>query len=153
MIFCFVSDREVGVADLRQFTVYLGFFNAMSSMLNQIMEAYGYTAEEAGIMGAVLILSGLVSYFPAQFIFSTKPNISAQLSNRLSNNRSDPHLPHRHKILRPNHRCLLHRPNLRPPHTLSPSTLPCCRTSWRMQLLPPPTLTRVRRRNNTPCAA
>ncbi|CUS12384.1 unnamed protein product [Tuber aestivum] len=43
------------------FSVYLGFFNAMSSLLNQIMLPYGYTADEAGITGAILIVAGLVT--------------------------------------------------------------------------------------------
>ncbi|CAZ86172.1 unnamed protein product [Tuber melanosporum] len=43
------------------FSVYLGFFNAMSSLLNQIMLPYGYTDDEAGITGAILIVSGLIT--------------------------------------------------------------------------------------------
>ncbi|KAI5837831.1 major facilitator superfamily domain-containing protein [Morchella snyderi] len=43
------------------FSIYLGFFNAMSSLLNQIMLPYGYTADEAGIAGAALILVGLIT--------------------------------------------------------------------------------------------
>ncbi|KAL7268182.1 hypothetical protein RUND412_009208 [Rhizina undulata] len=43
------------------FSVYLGFFNAMSSLLNQIMLPYGYTSDEAGLTGAILIVVGLVS--------------------------------------------------------------------------------------------
>ncbi|KAF2657942.1 MFS general substrate transporter [Lophiostoma macrostomum CBS 122681] len=43
------------------FSVYVGFFNAFSSLLNQILYPYGYTEDEAGICGAILILVGLVS--------------------------------------------------------------------------------------------
>ncbi|KAJ4347757.1 hypothetical protein N0V85_009745, partial [Neurospora sp. IMI 360204] len=42
------------------FAVYVGTFNSLSSLLNQVMEPYGYTDEEAGIAGAVLIVVGLV---------------------------------------------------------------------------------------------
>ncbi|KAF2020761.1 MFS general substrate transporter [Aaosphaeria arxii CBS 175.79] len=42
------------------FAVYVGFFNAFSSLLNQILYPYGFTEDEAGICGAVLILVGLV---------------------------------------------------------------------------------------------
>ncbi|CAK7200014.1 hypothetical protein SEUCBS139899_002702 [Sporothrix eucalyptigena] len=43
------------------FIVYVGFFNSISSLLNQLMVPYGYTDDEAGIAGAVLIVVGLVS--------------------------------------------------------------------------------------------
>jgi FLVCR family MFS transporter 7 len=42
------------------FAVYVGLFNAFSSLLNQILYPYGYTEDEAGICGAVLIVVGLV---------------------------------------------------------------------------------------------
>lgn len=42
------------------FSVYVGFFNAFSSLLNQILEPYGFTEDGAGIAGAVLIVVGLV---------------------------------------------------------------------------------------------
>ncbi|KAK8045239.1 Major facilitator superfamily domain-containing protein 7 [Apiospora rasikravindrae] len=41
--------------------VYVGFFNSISTILNQTMIPYGYTSDEAGIAGAVLIVVGLVS--------------------------------------------------------------------------------------------
>ncbi|KAK7942867.1 major facilitator superfamily transporter [Apiospora aurea] len=41
--------------------VYVGFFNSISTILNQTMMPYGYTSDEAGIAGAVLIVVGLVS--------------------------------------------------------------------------------------------
>ncbi|CAK7565606.1 MAG: hypothetical protein SEPTF4163_003528 [Sporothrix epigloea] len=43
------------------FAVYVGSFNSISSLLNQFMLPYGYTDDEAGIAGAVLIVVGLVS--------------------------------------------------------------------------------------------
>jgi FLVCR family MFS transporter 7 len=43
------------------FGVYVGFFNAMSSLINQIMEPYGFSETEAGIAGAILIIVGLVA--------------------------------------------------------------------------------------------
>ena len=42
------------------FSVYVGFFNAFSSLLNQILYPYGFSEDEAGICGAVLIIVGLV---------------------------------------------------------------------------------------------
>lgn len=43
------------------FSVYVGFFNSLSSLLTQIMTPYGFSETESGIAGAVLILVGLVS--------------------------------------------------------------------------------------------
>ncbi|KAK6503909.1 hypothetical protein TWF506_002134 [Arthrobotrys conoides] len=43
------------------FSILVGFFNASSSLLNQIMEPYGYSENEAGIGGAVLIVVGLLA--------------------------------------------------------------------------------------------
>ncbi len=43
------------------FAVYVGFFNSFSSLLNQILEPYGYSETDAGIAGALLIVVGLVS--------------------------------------------------------------------------------------------
>jgi MFS transporter, FLVCR family, MFS-domain-containing protein 7 len=42
------------------FMLYVGFFNAFSSLLNQILEPYGFSEDNAGIAGAVLIVVGLV---------------------------------------------------------------------------------------------
>lgn len=42
------------------FAIYVGFFNSISSLLNQMMNPYGFTDDEAGIAGAVLIVVGLV---------------------------------------------------------------------------------------------
>lgn len=43
------------------FSVYVGIFNAISSLLNQILVPYGFTDDQAGIGGAVLIVVGLVT--------------------------------------------------------------------------------------------
>jgi MFS transporter, FLVCR family, MFS-domain-containing protein 7 len=43
------------------FGVYVGFFNSISSLLNQIMMPYGFDSNQAGIAGAVLIVVGLVT--------------------------------------------------------------------------------------------
>jgi FLVCR family MFS transporter 7 len=42
------------------FSVYVGSFNAFSSLLNQILYPYGFSEDEAGICGAVLIVVGLI---------------------------------------------------------------------------------------------
>lgn len=42
------------------FSVYVGLFNAISSLINQILYPYDFTEDQAGIAGAVLIVSGLV---------------------------------------------------------------------------------------------
>ncbi|KAL1652454.1 hypothetical protein SLS61_005058 [Didymella pomorum] len=42
------------------FSVYVGLFNSFSSLLNQILYPYGFSEDEAGICGAVLIVVGLV---------------------------------------------------------------------------------------------
>lgn len=43
------------------FGVYVGLFNAFSSLLNQVLYPYGFSEDEAGICGAVLIVVGLVA--------------------------------------------------------------------------------------------
>ncbi|CAG7920992.1 unnamed protein product [Penicillium olsonii] len=43
------------------FAVYVGFFNSVSSLLNQILSPYNFTETEAGIAGAILIVVGLVT--------------------------------------------------------------------------------------------
>ncbi|KAF2449559.1 MFS general substrate transporter [Karstenula rhodostoma CBS 690.94] len=43
------------------FSVYVGFFNSFSSLLNQILYPYAYSEDEAGICGAILIVVGLVA--------------------------------------------------------------------------------------------
>lgn len=42
------------------FAIYVGFFNSISSLLNQIMNPYGFSDDEAGIGGAILIVVGLI---------------------------------------------------------------------------------------------
>ncbi|EOD50176.1 putative cell surface receptor mfs transporter protein [Neofusicoccum parvum UCRNP2] len=41
--------------------VYVGFFNAFSSLLNQILYPYGFSETDAGICGALLIFVGLLT--------------------------------------------------------------------------------------------
>lgn len=43
------------------FGVYVGFFNASSSLLNQILGPYGFSETQAGIAGAILIVVGLIA--------------------------------------------------------------------------------------------
>lgn len=43
------------------FAVYVGFFNSVSSLLNQILSPYGASETDAGIAGAILIVVGLVT--------------------------------------------------------------------------------------------
>ncbi|EFQ35835.1 major facilitator superfamily transporter [Colletotrichum graminicola] len=42
------------------YAVYVGFFNSISSLLNQMMRPYGFSDEDSGIAGALLIVVGLV---------------------------------------------------------------------------------------------
>lgn len=46
---------------LTPFVGYVGLFNSFSSLLNQVMVPYGYSDDDAGIAGAVLIVVGLVA--------------------------------------------------------------------------------------------
>lgn len=43
------------------FTVYVGLFNSISSLINQMLEPYSFSETEAGIAGALLIVVGLVT--------------------------------------------------------------------------------------------
>jgi FLVCR family MFS transporter 7 len=43
------------------FAIYVGFFNASSALINQFLEPYGFTENEAGIGGALLIFVGILS--------------------------------------------------------------------------------------------
>lgn len=43
------------------FVVYVGFFNSISTIINQVMLPYGFSDNDAGIAGAVLIVVGLVA--------------------------------------------------------------------------------------------
>lgn len=42
------------------FSIYVAFFNAFSSLINQIVEPYGYTDDDAGLFGACLIIAGII---------------------------------------------------------------------------------------------
>jgi len=43
-----------------KFTIFIGFFNATSSLLTQIMSPYGVSSDTSGYLGAALIGCGLV---------------------------------------------------------------------------------------------
>ncbi|WVW79590.1 hypothetical protein I302_101559 [Kwoniella bestiolae CBS 10118] len=43
------------------FIIYVASFNATSSLLNQIMSPYGFTEDQAGIDGAIMIVVGLLA--------------------------------------------------------------------------------------------
>ncbi|KAL4808342.1 major facilitator superfamily domain-containing protein [Aspergillus unguis] len=43
------------------FGIYVGFFNSVSSLLNQILSPYNFSETEAGIAGGILIVVGLIS--------------------------------------------------------------------------------------------
>lgn len=42
------------------FSVYVGFFNSISALINQILYPYGFSETDAGIAGGVLIVAGLI---------------------------------------------------------------------------------------------
>lgn len=55
------------------FAVFVGIFNAMSTLLNQIVTPYGYSDDEAGFMGVAMIVGGLVGAIcMAIFVDKTK---------------------------------------------------------------------------------
>ncbi|KAF8754754.1 MFS general substrate transporter [Rhizoctonia solani] len=76
----FMSPRER--ADMVIITLLfgslVGAFSAFSILISQIFTPYGYSSDEAGIMGGVLILAGIVG----AAIFS--PLVDRYLSNRLA---------------------------------------------------------------------
>lgn len=43
------------------FTFYVGLFNSVSSLINQILQPYSFSETQAGIAGALLIVVGLVT--------------------------------------------------------------------------------------------
>ncbi|PYH93012.1 cell surface receptor/MFS transporter [Aspergillus ellipticus CBS 707.79] len=43
------------------FSIYVGLFNSVSSLLNQILSPYDFSETEAGIAGGLLIIIGLIS--------------------------------------------------------------------------------------------
>ncbi|KAL5614862.1 hypothetical protein BROUX41_004943 [Berkeleyomyces rouxiae] len=53
------SSLEIWLV-LIPFATYIGLFNNISSLLNQMLEPYGISEDDAGIGGAVLIVAGLV---------------------------------------------------------------------------------------------
>lgn len=48
------------LALLTMFSIYVGLFNAYTTYINQIMGPYGYSSDEAGIAGAILIVAGII---------------------------------------------------------------------------------------------
>ena len=56
-----VAPHYLLTASSLQFSVYVGFFNAFSSLINQILEPYGFSEVEAGICGALLLFVGLIT--------------------------------------------------------------------------------------------
>ena len=43
------------------FSIYVGFFNSLSSLLTQVLTPYGFSETQGGVAGAILILVGLVA--------------------------------------------------------------------------------------------
>ncbi|KAJ9215259.1 hypothetical protein DTO166G4_3144 [Paecilomyces variotii] len=43
------------------FSIYVGFFNSVSSLLNQILSPYNFSETDAGIAGGILIIVGLIA--------------------------------------------------------------------------------------------
>lgn len=50
----------VYIALFSLFSIYVGLFNSYSTYINQIMGPYGYSSDEAGITGVILIVAGIV---------------------------------------------------------------------------------------------
>lgn len=48
------------IAAFAMFSIYVGFFNAFSTFVYQIIGPYGYTSTEAGNVGAILICCGII---------------------------------------------------------------------------------------------
>ncbi len=60
------------------FTVYVGLFNSISSLINQILQPYSFSENDAGIAGALLIVVGLVaSAITSPIIDNTKTFLMA----------------------------------------------------------------------------
>lgn len=80
------NDRRPYLADLKLlltnkyylvllfcFAIFVGIFNAMSTLLNQIVTPYGYSDDQAGYMGVAMILGGLIGAIAmAIFVDKTK---------------------------------------------------------------------------------
>ncbi|EQL03111.1 hypothetical protein G6O67_008234 [Ophiocordyceps sinensis] len=61
------------------FFIFVGFFNSLSSLLNQFMVPYGFSVDEAGIAGAILIFVGLFfAAISSPILDRTKAFIPAQ---------------------------------------------------------------------------
>jgi MFS transporter, FLVCR family, MFS-domain-containing protein 7 len=55
------------------FAVFVGIFNAMSTLLNQVVTPYGYSNDDAGFMGVAMIVGGLIGAIAmAIFVDKTK---------------------------------------------------------------------------------
>lgn len=52
--------NKVFLAVFVLFSIYVALFNAYTTFVNQIMEPYGYSSDEAGLAGAILIIAGIV---------------------------------------------------------------------------------------------
>ncbi|CAF1272919.1 unnamed protein product [Rotaria magnacalcarata] len=50
------------------FSIGLALFNAITTLLEQLIEPQGYSSENAGIFGAIIIIAGLFNAFLAGFI-------------------------------------------------------------------------------------
>lgn len=60
------------------FVVYVGLFNSISSLINQMLAPYGFSETDAGIAGALLIVVGLVtSAITSPIIDKTKAQLLA----------------------------------------------------------------------------
>jgi len=57
------------------FTIYVAAFNALSSLLNQILLPYGFSETEAGVTGALLIVVGLVFAAATSPVLDRRPNL------------------------------------------------------------------------------
>lgn len=42
------------------FSIGVGFFNSLMTLLNQIVSPFGYSNDDAGTFGAVFIVAGLI---------------------------------------------------------------------------------------------
>ena len=60
------------------FVAYIGLFNSLSTLINQMLSPYGFSEEQAGIGGAILIVVGLIaSAVTSPIIDKTKAQLLA----------------------------------------------------------------------------